>query len=275
MNTQTNSASGFIKPAIAKKALDLSAKTWFGVTLLGQAIFSIYIIAVYYTATFTANTEKFNIVMPHGYIQDDLWGNIAVIAHVLMAAVITFGGTMQLIPWLRTKFSSFHRWNGRLYIITAFLMSLSGTFMVLTRGTIGDNFAAISILINGLIIMVCAALAFKHARNKKFTDHRRWALRLFVAVSGVWFFRIGLMLWLVINGKPVGFDPATFTGPFLTSLQFIVYILPVTLMEIYLRASATGSPAMRFNVAMGLFILTALMALGIFGATMGMWLPRI
>lgn len=260
----------------AKKLLGHAAKTWFGVTLLGQGIFSFYIVALYYTATFTGDLGKFNTVMPFGYIQGDLWGNIAVITHVLMAAIITFGGTMQLLPWLRAKMPSFHRWNGRLYILVAFLMSLSGTYMVLTRGTIGDSFASISISINGVIIMVCAALAFHYARTKKFAIHRRWALRLFVAVSGVWFFRIGLMLWLQLNGgKPVGIDFASFTGPFLTALQTTVYILPLALMEIYLRTTDKGTATQRLLVAASVFALSALMAVGIFGATMGMWLPRI
>lgn len=275
MNTQSI-ALGMVRPSVsAKQALNAAAKFWFSVTLAGQAIFSYYIIALYYTAIFTADTERFNTVMPGGIINGDLAGNIAVISHLLMAAIITFGGTMQLIPWLRAKAGSFHKWNGRLYVLTALLMSLTGTFMVLTRGAIGDAFADASILINGFIIIVCAVLAITYARKRKFAIHRRWALRLFVAVSGVWFFRIGLMLWLVVHGEPVGFDPKTFTGPFLVFLQTAVYILPVAVMEVYLRVQDKGTSAMRFSVAAGIFILSGGMALGIFGATMGMWLPRI
>ena len=37
-------------------------------------------------------------------------------------------------------------------------------------------------------------------------------------MNGVWFFWLGLLLWLMIHQQPVGFDPKTFTGPFLTFL---------------------------------------------------------
>lgn len=275
MNTQSLAIGWTIPSASAEKTLNAAAKFWFSITLAGQVIFSYYIIAFYYTAIFTGDTERFNSIMPDGLISGDLWGNIAVTSHVFMAAIITFGGTMQLIPWLREKAGSFHRWNGRLYVSTALLMSLSGTFMVITRGAIGDTFASVSILINGFIIMLCAVLAFKYALERKFAIHRRWALRLFVSVSAAWFFRIGLMFWLVVHGEPVGFDPKTFTGPFLTALQIAVYFLPLAIMEIYLTTQDKGTASTRFSVAIGIFILSGAMALGIFGATMGMWLPRI
>ena len=50
--------------------------------------------------------------------------------------------------------------------------------------------------------------------------HRRWAIRLFLAVSGVWFFRVGLMFWIGANQGAVGFDPASFTGPALSLRLF-------------------------------------------------------
>jgi hypothetical protein len=37
-----------------------------------------------------------------------------------------------------------------------------------------------------------------------------------MVLSGVWFFRLGMFLWLAINRGPAGFEPDTFTGPFLT-----------------------------------------------------------
>ena len=277
MTTNVQASSGLATPAFARKAINGSAKFWFATALLGQVIFSIYIVAFYYTATAMGDIGRFNKVMPAGYIEGDLLGNLAVVAHVLFAAIITFGGLLQLLPTLRNKLPAFHRWNGRLYILTALIMSLSGAIMIITRSdkVVGDLYAHTTLMINGAIIIVCALMAFKWAREKKFAKHRIWALRLFVAVSGVWFFRVGLMLWLVIHGKPVGFDPASFTGPFLTALFTLVYVLPLFFLEIYLRAQAKGSVKQRLFTASGIILLSCAMLVGIFGATMGMWLPRI
>lgn len=277
MTAQPIKSPSWLSNAFATKAINNAAKFWFAAVLVGQAIFSYYIVAFYYTATINQDIEHFNRIMPAGFIEGDFWGNVAVVAHVVFAAIITIGGLMQLIPIIRQKLPALHRWNGRLYILVAFIMSLSGAFMILTRWDkiFGSTIGHTTLMINGLIIMVCAVLAIKYARNRQFAVHRRWALRLFIAVSGVWFFRIGLMAWLTFHGEPVGFDPRTFTGPFLTVLYTTVYVLPLVFLEVYLRAQANGTPVQKLLTAIGVVLLTLVMILGVFGATMGMWLPRI
>ena len=122
--------------------------------------------------------------------------------------------------------------------------------------------------------MIFAVLAVRHAIARDFKTHRRWTLRLFMAVNGVWFFRVGLMLWLVINRGPAGFNPKTFTGPFLTIWSFANYLLPLAILELYLRAERS-SASTRFAMATGLSVLTLAMAIGIAVATKVMWLPRL
>ena len=106
-------------------------------------------------------------------------------------------------------------------------------------------------------------------------DRNRWALRLFVVVSGVWFFRVGLMLTLLLFKGPIGFDPTTFQGPLVTFLSFAQYLLPLAVLELYLRMQERGSVLARFGTAATLSGLTVAMGAGIFGATMTLWLPNI
>jgi len=109
------------------------------------------------------------------------------------------------------------------------------------------------------------------ARN--FTVHRKWALRLFMVVSGVWFFRLGFMLWMLIHQRPVGFDPATFQGPFLTFLSFAQYLLPLFFLELYFWAQERAGQTGKVSTAILIAVLAIATAAGIFGATMGLWLP--
>ncbi len=278
MSTQTITSPWWRSAPLAKKALNGSAKFWFSTVLVGQAIFSYYIVMFYYKATLVnQNIERFNEIMPGGYIQGDFWGNIAVVAHVLLAAIITVGGLIQLIPFIRTNYPALHRWNGRLYVMTALTISLTGMFMIITRyeKIVGTFIGHAAVTLNGAIIVVCAVQAFRFARQRKFAQHRIWALRLFLAASGVWMFRVGLMAWLSIHGKPVGFDPVSFSGPFLTALYITVYILPLFFMEIYLRAQRSPSASKKMMTAAMVLTISLIMTLGVFAATMGMWLPRI
>ena len=277
MTTHSTLAPWWGSDSLGRKVLNGSAKFWFSTVLVGQAIFSYYIVMLYYKATFNQDLERFNQVMPGGYIEGDFWGNIAVIAHVLFAAIITVGGLMQLIPIIRSKWPAIHRWNGRLYVVTAMILSISGMFMVITRyeKIVGGLIGHISIMINGIIIVLCAVKAFSYARKRKIAQHRIWALRLFLAASGVWMFRVGLMAWLSIHGKPVGFDPVSFSGPFLSTLYILVYVFPLFILEVYLRSQRSRSAAKKLLTASMVIMISFIIMLGVFAATMGMWLPRI
>ena len=261
---------------IARPALKLSAALWFLVAVLGQLIFVVYIFGFYGRAALQGNFQAWNNVMPRGYVPGDTVGNIAISVHLLFAAAITLAGAAQLTPQLRTYAPRLHRWIGRGYISAAVLMSVSGLLMVWTRSTVGDLSQHIAISLNALMILVSAGLTLRYAMARRIDVHRRWALRLFVSVSGVWFFRIGLMLWIVLNQGPAGFDPKTFTGPFLTCLAFGVYVVvPWALLELYLRAQASRNFAAHLAMAGGLALITLLMVLGIASATLLMWLPHL
>jgi Tetratricopeptide repeat len=161
-------------------------------------------------------------------------------------------------------------------VLVAFTMGISGLYLLLSGRKVGGDVSQhVAFGINGVLIMVCAAMAWRYAMARDFKTHRRWALRLFLVVGGVWFFRVGLMFWLFLNKGPVGFDPTTFKGPFVTFLSFAQYLLPLAVLEIYLRTQDRAGAPGRFATAAGLFVLTRAMGVGIFAATMGMWLPRI
>lgn len=255
------------------KLLSHSAKFWFFTAIIGQWIFVAYIIAFYGGASLSGNFSEWNQVLPHGYIEGDAIGNLAVGIHLAFAVVIMLSGTLQFIPQIRAKLPKLHRISGRLYVITAFILSLGGIYMVLTRGVIGDN--SVAITINAVFIIVCAIMSIWFAIRKDFSKHQRWVVRLFLVVSGVWFFRVGLMLWLMIHQAPVGFDPETFTGPFLTFLSYGQYVIPLLFAQLYFWSKNSKSSHVKVSTSITLMILTFAMMAGIFAATMGMWLPRI
>lgn len=260
----------------AGPSLRAAAAFWFAVTALGQLIFATYIAGFYGRSIVAGQPQRWNQVMPHGYVAGDTYFNLILGLHLAFAFVITVGGVLQLIPALRRRVPALHRWTGRAYLAAAAVMSLGGLSMVWGRGVVGDLPQHIAISLNALLILGCAATAWRHARARRFDVHRRWALRLFLAVSGVWFFRVGLMAWIVVNQGPAGFDEKTFAGPFLTALAFGVYVvLPLGVLELYFRAQRSGRPRAQYAMAGGLALLTLLMGVGIAAATAFMWLPKL
>jgi hypothetical protein len=248
---------------------------WFVVTYLGQLFFAYYILMLYWKSTALGHFEKWNSVNPHFYAKGDIVGNLFFGLHVAVAAVVTILGPLQLVTKIRKKAPRFHRVSGRIYIYCAFLISLGGLYLTWVRGAVGGPFMQVIISLNALIILVCAFYSIKYAIKRKINLHNQWAVHLLLAMSGVWLFRVFFMLWMVIHRAPVGFDPETFTGPFLSALSVFVYILPQGVVALYFKAKFSGSPYRKWGFSVMLLIITLAIAVGTFGAIGGMWLPRI
>lgn len=260
----------------AAKALAAAARFWFLATVTGQLFFAAYIVALYGGAAARGDLPGWNAVMSHGHVAGDGAGNVATGIHLLLAAILMLGGALQLLPQVRRHLPRLHRWNGRVYLAGAVLAALSGLIMLWWRGAVGDMTQHVGTSLNAVLVLVFAGLALRKVLQGDIAAHRRWALRLFLAVSGVWFFRVGLMFWLAVNGGPAGFDPDTFTGPALSLLAFAQYLLPLAVLEGYLRChdGAAGAAA-RWTMAAVLSLMTVAMSVGIAVAIVGMWLPRM
>jgi hypothetical protein len=123
--------------------------------------------------------------------------------------------------------------------------------------------------------MICAVMALRAALARNFKVHRRWALRLFLVVSASLFIRAGVFLATVANQGPFGYDPVTLTGPFLTFVAYAQSLLPLAVLEIYLRTQDRAGVTGRFAMAAGLFVLTIVMGAGILTVSAASFIPTI
>ena len=261
--------------SVADTALKIAARFWFLVAVVGQLIFVVYVVAFYGGSAIQGNLEAWNRALPRGYGPGDAIGNLVVAIRLFLAVIIIVGGPLQLIPQIRRYAPSFHRWNGRLYMLTVFVTSsIAGLYMVWSRGR-ADVVQHLGTSLHAVLIMSFAVFALRYAVARDISTHRQWALRLFMVVNAGWFFRIGLMRWIVLNQGPVGFDSKTFPGPFLTFFSLADYLLPLAILEIYLRTKDRASVGGRLGMTAGLLALTVAMGVGIFAATIFMWLPRM
>ncbi len=258
---------------LAERALKASGVFWFSVAMAGQAAFVLYIVLFYGRLALAGDYASWNDVLVGGWQAGDMIGNLTLASHLLLAAIITAGGPLQLIPAVRRRWPRFHRWNGRVYLTTAIIASLGGLYLAWTRELAGEFAMQVGISLNGVLIVGSAVMAWRLALARRFDEHRRWALRTFVLVSGVWFFRVGLMAWILANRGPVGIGE-DFDGPYVRFLAYGCYLVPLALLELYFRAQRAGSTA-KLAMAALVAAMTLVMGLGIVGAAMGMWLPRV
>jgi hypothetical protein len=259
----------------ADTALKVAVRFWFVVAFVGQLTFAFAVASFYGLTTLRGDLSRWNKFLTHGYIPGDGIGNVALVVHLISAVVIILAGTLQLIPAVRNRFPVFHRWTGRFYVMTAFTVSLAGLYLMWVRGTVGDFSQHLGNTVLAVLIMFFAVMALRYALARDFKTHRRWALRLYFAVSASLFIRVGIFLSLFLNRGPFGFDPTTFRGPFLSFISFGQYLVPLAVLEIYFWVQERGGVSRKFAMAGSLFVFTLALGLGIFAVSMVIWVPQV
>jgi tetratricopeptide (TPR) repeat protein len=260
--------------AMADKVLNIATRSWFVVAVIGQWVFLAYLLAFYAPSTLTGNFQLWtkNPMLMTGYVAGDTAGNLAFAAHALLAAIIAFGGAVQLIPQLRKVVPAFHRWNGRVFMLTALCLSVTGLYMIWFRGITTLSIANLAISLNALFILGFSWLALRSAMQRDIASHRRWALRLYLVSNAQWFTRVGLFAWIIIAQGPVGMG-ANFDGPVVIFWSFGCYLVPLLVLELYLRTKQSTAARRKFIMASTLFVAAALTGVGTVGVSMFSWLP--
>ena len=238
---------------------------WFVVTIAGQLLFAVTVASFYGLTAARGQVSSWNRTMTHGYVAGDATGNLIVAVHLASAVIIILSGAIQIAPLSRNRAPAFHRWNGRLYMVTAFTVSLAGLYLMLVRGTVGGSISHVGQAIDAVLIMVCAVMAARYAVAGEYSRHRSWALRLYLVVSASLFIRAALFL------SNFGFEQDTF----MAVMAYAQYLVPLAVLEIYLRVKDRGGVSSRFAMAAGLSALTLVLAAGISVVTVSAWVPEV
>lgn len=263
-----------LRPITAARALTWSVTLWFVVAAAGQAMFALYIALFYGGATLRGDIAAWREVMPGRVTMGDTVGIATMGVHLALALVVTALGPLQLIPAIRARAPTMHRWIGRGYLAAGFMISLGGLYLIWGRRDADDTLLqSAPLTLNALLILLFAAMALRHALARRMAAHREWALRLFLAMSGVWFLRIGIMIWILTIGT-AGLG-GRLEGPVGTFLKFACYLVPLILLQLYFLAQRSSSAPPKWMMAGLLTVMAGATAAGVGMAFMALWLPHM
>ena len=261
-----------VRPA-RSRWLPWSARAWFVAALAGQWVFAAYILWVLARPLLLDDGAAVNRTsLITGHVEGDTLGNASLLAHVLAAAVLNLVGLLQLVPALRRRYPGWHRVMGRAFMTLALVGVATGLYMTWLRGSRLSDVSAVAISLNGVLIVLAVFMAWRLALQRRFDEHRRWAIRTFLLVSGVWTLRLGLMAWILLNQGPRG-NTAQLDGPFDVFWVFGCYLIPLAVAELYFRAERAGPIAQRV-AAIVMALCAALTTLGAAASFALMWLPH-
>lgn len=250
------------RPSRLPRILNRTVVFWFVLALIGQLAFFAYIAAFYGGSLLDGDFEVWNRLQALGrtpYIEEDAPGNRVFLAHALGAGLVALGGILQLIPAIRKHAPRFHRWNGRVFMATVTVLSLSGFYLEWIRDEPPTTLSGYATSINGVLILAFAYLAYRAARSRQFAVHRQWAICLLLVSNAQWFTRVGLFAYLVTcQMLGVGTDSV---GTFFGFWKFGAFLVPLFVAWLYLRSPQRG-PVFKASVAALIGVLTVPMMMG-------------
>lgn len=256
----------------SRQWLNHSAKLWFTVTVLGQVAFVAHIAAFYGGTALEGDFNAWDGRMFNGFISGDLLGNLNIVLHITLAFIITASGPVQFIPTIRNRFRTFHRWNGRVYATSAIIISLGALYLTWTRNGIGTPLNDIGITLNGVAILTFATLTARTAMARDIKSHQRWALRLFLAASGVWYMRVGYGLYAFLTDGASPGSSQMLDGPFDIALSFAITLVPLACLELFFRTRDSKNTISQAFMAGGVVVLALATAIGSYMAAHIFWL---
>lgn len=269
MNTQVSTWTN------GRLALRYTSWFWFIVALAGQWLFVTYILIAYAVPLIDQDYAQINeLGVITGYIAGDTFNNASLFAHVLLATVVSTFGLLQLVPMIRRHWPVFHRWNGRMFILVGMVGALTGLYLTWGRGSRLSDSGAMSVTLNGILILMAGTIAWYHAKQHQFVEHSRWAIRTLILVNGVWFFRLGLSSWFLINQGPLG-NNSTLNGPMDLVIGFGSYLIPLAIAEVYFLSQRRTDAISQWVAAITLVLTTLWIGFGVFAAYMIMWQPHM
>jgi hypothetical protein len=255
--------AGNVKVDRSDAVLRAAAWSWAVVVLIGQCLFVYFLLAHYGVATVSGHPERWNETeLVIGYARGDTLGNIAFATHVLLAAVVLLGGTLQLVPQIRDRAIGFHRWNGRVFLLAALVVSIDGLYMLWVRHAILEIVNSLEVSLDAILVVAFVIAAWRAALARNVDRHRRWALRAFMVIQAVYFVRVFSSAWVVLTGG-LGMTEGM-KGPMNYFFGLGQYMLPLAVLELYLRAQASTRPSFRFAVALVVVLATVYIAIGTF-----------
>ena len=259
--------------------LSTLALRWSGIVLVttvwtSAALFGLYILAFYAAALYEGNMQRWNEVLPGLYNKSSVATTSGIGLHFAAGGIILVLGSLQLINGVRVRFPAFHRWVGRLYIVSSLLAAVGGLAFILLKGTIGGPIMDLGFSLYGVLMFIAAIQTYRHAVARRLDTHRAWALRLYALAIGSWLYRMDYGFWLLLTDG-LG-HTRQFTGPFDIVMFFFFYIPNLLVAEAFIRArNYKASPVLRFSASFILLLATIFLLVGTYFFTFYYWGPAI
>lgn len=168
--------------------------------------------------------EKFIAKKDQVLTNESLW-ILMIRIHILLAIISLITGPLGVIKAIRNKSITFHRWNGRVYVLTILLNFIPGIYVSLFAT--GGWPSTLGFLILNTLWLGTTIRGYLLIRQKKRNLHRKWMIRSFLlAFANMTIYIVVLLTHSILNFP---------YGTSYTIAVWLCWILNLLLAEILIR----------------------------------------
>ncbi|MGB7846358.1 MAG: DUF2306 domain-containing protein [Candidatus Acidiferrum sp.] len=112
---------------------------------------------------------------------DDLFAHypLLTLIHIIPGLLFMLLGPLQFSSTLRARHLQWHRWSGRIFVASGFVIGVSALVMSFGMPAIGGVNQAAATTFFGAFFLFALFKAFWHIRRREVAVHREWMIRAF------------------------------------------------------------------------------------------------
>ncbi len=152
---------------------------------------------------------------------------LPVVVHIIFGIVFNLLSPFQFAPNIRTNYPKFHRYSGRLLVVSAIPVVFSALWMNQYFPSYGGTLKYTGIIAYCIVLLGSLFLAIKYVMRKDIQNHRLWMMRAMAAALGPATQRLIIIPVVLIFGEEVVTDRVIgllIWSGLLINLAFVEYL---------------------------------------------------
>ncbi len=122
--------------------------------------------------------------------------------HVAPGFLFMVLGPLQFVRRIRSRHIVWHRWSGRVFLVSALLVGLTALRMAFLKPISGLSEEVAAAIFASLFLFELVK-AYVHIRRREIAQHREWMIRAFAIGLAVATMRPMVAAFLVFSGLPI------------------------------------------------------------------------
>lgn len=145
--------------------------------------------------------------------------------HIILAIISLITGPLGVIKFIRDKSLKFHRWNGRIYVLSIALNYIPGLYV--SFFATGGWLSTVGFIVLNTLWLTTTLLGYSYIKKGQLNDHSKWMLRSFFLS----FANMTIYIVVAISHHALNFSYDTSY----TVAVWLCWILTLSLAELFIR----------------------------------------